>query len=173
VQAVSSLSAAKSENNHSDLVTALSIPVHLTNSSTPGLCAAYLRWKGYQEAHARLDRMVADGSWKGPQPTLGEIACCFVKHSTWHQNYKPNFKSISDYPDMVRWLDQTDDAPTDMELWGYAKDRYGFDDLRKYFARIQAKQQGGSGQKRKASVEEKKSHKKVKGSRQCRVLYFD
>jgi hypothetical protein len=138
--------------------------MHLTNRSIPGIRAAYQKWKGYHEAHARLDRMISDGSWQGRHPTLGEIAECFVAHSTWHENYKKSFKSICDYPDMVNWLEQTDDALTDMELWGYQKERYGFEDLRKYVARVQDKLQGASGQKRKGVVLEKKSHKKVKGS---------
>lgn len=147
-----------------DLIAALSIPVHLTNRSTPGIRAAYEKYKGYQEALARLDQMIADGTWQGRRPRLSDIADCFVAHSTWHENYKKSFKSICDYPDMVNWLDQTEDALTDKELWGYRKERYGFDDLRKYFARIDAQAPGGSGQKRKAAAVEKKSHKKVKSS---------
>jgi hypothetical protein len=46
---------------------------------------------------------------------------------------------VSEYEDMVAWLEDDEGGPTDVEVWGIHKEHYGFQDLDLYLKR------GGTG----------------------------
>jgi hypothetical protein len=67
------------------------------------------------------------------------------------------FKDLSDNPDMLLWLEQGDDAPSNMEVWGLDKDNFYFKDMDNYQSRMKK----WSGKRKEKEEEEKgRSHKK-------------
>jgi len=73
--------------------------------------------------------MNKDQTWKGPTLTKTEIVNVFVARTTWFNYYHIQFKEAEKKDDMNAWLTEADDAPSDADLWGEAKDRYTLMDL--------------------------------------------
>ena len=56
----------------------------------------------------------------------------FVLKSMWFSHYKPAFSKVADYSEMVKWLKDSDDKGTDLEVWGVKKELYSLMDLHKF-----------------------------------------
>ena len=63
------------------------------------------------------------------KPTQADIVGIFKGKTQWHLTYAKTFPKLSDYPDVVAWLEDRDDKLSDIELWGTEKKTYGFSDL--------------------------------------------
>jgi len=111
------------------LVSQLGIPPHLTDRSHNSLQFAYQRYKAYVEANARLSQLIKDGQWEGRRPTAAELAEVFISKTMMFTNYRKAFAHIGDHVEMVNWLDQAENAGSDLEVWGYEKGAYVFKDL--------------------------------------------
>ena len=102
--------------------------------------------------------MVADGSWTGDKLSSLNLIELFVSKSFWHSHVKKYFSKVSDHPLLVAWLENSEDGPSDLEVWGIKKSSYNFKDLDAYLL-----QKSGKGKKKGKAVEkEKKGHKKAK-----------
>ena len=112
-----------------DLLYCLQIPVELLDCNDKGLCFAYQKYKAHQQAVQRLEEMVANGTWEGKRPSATDLIEIFISKTKWFSNYRHGFSQISQYPQMVLWLEQDGDSPSDLEVWGIQKDQYSFPDL--------------------------------------------
>jgi len=94
---------------------------------------AYLKFKAYHAAIAKLDELVKAGSWQGTKPTQGVIKDLFCSRSFYSSHFT-KFNKITDYPDLQRWLEDHPDKGTDLEVWGLKKDKYIFSDIDTFVA---------------------------------------
>jgi hypothetical protein len=143
-----------------ELVQELKVPVHLTDRSDAPLRIAYQRWKAHHAAVDTLTKRLADGRWPFKRPTAKQLIEMFTSKSNWHQYYVSAFEDLSDNPDMLSWLEQGDDAPSNVEVWGVDKDNFHFKDMDSYQSRM--KKRSGKRKEREVKEEEEKgrSHKK-------------
>ena len=47
----------------------------------------------------------------------------------WYDYIRKYFPRVSEYLEMVAWLENDEDASSDLEVWGVEKKHYGFMDL--------------------------------------------
>jgi len=83
----------------------------------------------------------------------------FTSRSNWHEYYVAAFQDLSDYPDMLLWLEQSDDALSNAEVWGVDKENFLFKDMDSYRSRMN-KRSGKRKEKEEAEEGKAKSHKK-------------
>jgi hypothetical protein len=77
----------------------------------------------------------------------------------WYDYICKYFSKVGEYPDMVAWLENSDDAPSDLEVWGVEKNSYSFGDLDEYL------KSGGVGLSEKKKEEKSKGKEKVGSSK--------
>ena len=144
------------------ILTLLGIPTHLCDRSDHSLHISYQKYKAHLEASQTYDRMI-DGSWTGNKLAAVDFIELFVSKSFWHSHVKKYFSRVSNHPLMVAWLENLEDQPSDLEVWGVEKSSYTFKDLDVYL-----QEAGGKGKKKAKMVakdgskKEKAGHKKAK-----------
>jgi hypothetical protein len=143
-----------------ELIRELNVPVHLTDRSDAPLRIAYQRWKAHHAAVNTLTKRLAEGRWPYKMPTAKQMMEMFTSKSNWHQYYVSAFQDLSDFPDMLLWLEQGDDAPSNMEVWGVDKDNFLFKDMDSYQSRMMKRSGKRKEREEKEKEEKGKSHKK-------------
>jgi hypothetical protein len=124
-----SITRVPSNPFRTELIRLLQIPVHLTDRSDATLQVAYSRWKAHAQAQQKLSEMVTAGTWPGQKPAAAQLADLFISKTNWFEFYCKAFRKISNFPDMIQWLEDAPDAGTSLVVWGFMKNRYGFADL--------------------------------------------
>jgi hypothetical protein len=147
------------------LIAALEIDPSLCNGdyTDEGLICAYAKWKAIKAAYQKLQTM----AWNGTKPTYGVIIALFVSTSMFYSHYK-YFKDAVKYPEMVEWLEERQNGPSDMDIWGYEKSYYTFSDFMKWLKEAcdgvsvdsDSKSDGWKKKGKKAMVVKKKSSEK-------------
>ncbi|KAF8233141.1 hypothetical protein L208DRAFT_1218516, partial [Tricholoma matsutake] len=99
------------------LITHLNIPSNLADHTDGGLHIGYQKYKAFLEANATLAALCASGEWEGRKPSVTDLIEIFQSKSMWHANHSKAFSRVSDYPEMVSWLERRKDAPSNIELW--------------------------------------------------------
>jgi hypothetical protein len=102
--------------------------MELVGGGSTSLPCAYQKYKAYHVAWANLEQMVKDGTWVGKKPTMGDVKDIFASRSYFSSHYK-KFAKVTDYPDLVDWLDNKEGKLSDEEVWGISKTTYHFSDL--------------------------------------------
>lgn len=115
-----------------EILIQLGISPDLYDRTEGGLHHAYEKYKAYLQACKTYGEMTADKSWVGDRLTGADIIQLFVSKSFFHSHYKRFFSKVSNYPDMVEWLENSPDAPFDGDLWGEEKGSYNFKDLERF-----------------------------------------
>ena len=108
-------------------------------------------------------------TWEVKKPTDTEIIECFVAKSTFYRSLK-YFEHVSDYPDMQKWLENDNDAPSSLKAWGVHKESYGYADLEAWVLNgktlVVSEKKRGKGKEKQILHEEgpskDKKHKKNK-----------
>ena len=90
----------------------------------------YRKWNAYQEAWAKIQKLRGSGQWEFNVGKT-ELINLFGKRSMWTSYVTPAMKDIHDYRIMVEWLERNEDEdePSDLAVWGIAKQSYNFKDL--------------------------------------------
>jgi hypothetical protein len=132
----------------------LNIPVELVGSGDVTLRVAYQKYCAYLAATQKLERMIADKTWLVKKPTKTDLIELFVSKSFFHSHYRRFFSKVAEYPEMVAWLENSEDQLDDVDLWGLEKTLYVFKDLDVWL------QNGGSLEKEEKEEEKKKKKKK-------------
>jgi len=60
---------------------------------------------------------MANKSWVGDRLTGVDIIQLFVSKSFFYSHYKKFFSKVPNHPDIVEWLENSPDAPSDGDLW--------------------------------------------------------
>jgi hypothetical protein len=146
--------AGPSTSFRDDLLHRLEIPVELLDRNDKGLRFAYQKYKAHQQAVQRLEEMVANGTWEGKRPVATDLIEIFISKTKW-------FSQISQYPQMVLWLEQDENSPSDLEVWGIQKDQYSFPDLHAFLDNGGPKEVEVSGSKGKGKASVVGEKKKI------------
>lgn len=150
---------AGSDQLQGQLIALLKISPSLTSRGrTTDLRHAYLRYKGVYQAQTDLNRLVSEKIWTHPT-TLDQIITIFVSKTAWYDYYAKLFPLVKDGSPLMKWLENGDEAPRGVDVFGVEKPQYMFKDLR---ALIDT-----SGRKRKSKKDSEggKGKKKAKKSR--------
>jgi hypothetical protein len=68
----------------------------------------------------------------GQQPTREHIIKTMQSKIFWYDYICKYFLQVWSYPMMVEWLEDCEDGPSDIEVWGVQKEKYLFGDLAEY-----------------------------------------
>ena len=122
--------------SRSEMATLLKIPSHLIRSNTTlperdgELHISYHKYQVALRAVSSLQRMVKDGEWPGKKPAELEVVDLVISKSMWYSHYKALFPKVSrHYPDMLEWLKESADAPSDLDIWDEERGIYTFSSL--------------------------------------------
>ncbi len=110
------------------LATLLGVPLTLVGTGDVPLHKSYQKYKAFLAAAYTADQLVANGTLD-KKPTQADIMGLFASKSYFHSHYKRLLPKVTDYPDMVAWLEEQPDCLSDVEVWGLKKDVYTFTDL--------------------------------------------
>jgi hypothetical protein len=75
--------------------------------------------------------MITDGLWKEKKPTNDELIEVFVSRSMWHEKYRKFFPRAMKIPWLFKWLENDQDSPLNLDIFGEEKQLYNFKDLEK------------------------------------------
>ena len=121
--------------HHIQLMDVLGIDSELTNHSKKGLRWCYKKYKAFNGAVQSMDQMTREGKWPLAirRPGHTELVEIFMSKLYWHSHVVKPFALIACYPQMVAWLeDDSDDSPSDFEVWHIQKSEYGFKELKEW-----------------------------------------
>ena len=74
-------------------------------------------------------KMGRDGSWGGKLPVKNDLMEVFAGRTTFYLEYVQLFDKVTAYPVLLGWLEDKKGAPSAGELFGAAKQSYGFREL--------------------------------------------
>ena len=108
----------------------LNIPSYLADRSQRSLRHSYAKYKAFLGAIPVLEKKWKDGDLPYQRkPTHEQIIETMQSKTYWYAYIRKYFPRVSEYSEMVAWLEDAEDAPSDLEVWGVEKDQYGFVDL--------------------------------------------
>jgi len=145
---------------YNELMQHLDIPSSLVERSERSLRFSYQKYKAFLIAVKTLD-----AKWKNGvlpyerKPSQEHIIETMQSKTFWYDYIRKYFSKVGEYPDMVAWLENSDDAPSDLEVWGVEKKSYSFGDLDEYL------KSGGVGLSEKKKEEKSKGKEKVGSSK--------
>jgi hypothetical protein len=112
-----------------DILIQLGVAPDLSDRCDGGLHQAYEKYKAYLQACKTYGEMISNKTWVGDKLTGADLIQLFISKSYFHSHYKKFFSKVSNYPELVDWLEGNPEAPSDIELWGEEKASYTFKDL--------------------------------------------
>ena len=148
----------------------LNLPTHLVGSGKDAtLRVAFEKYHAVLAATQIYEMMVAAGTWMVKKLTKSEIIELVVSKSFYFSHYCPCFSKVSEYPNMVAWLENSDEMD-DFKVWDVWKDDYIFKDLEFWLmnsgsltAEGGGKKKGRKGKQSLGQKEEGKKSKRKKG----------
>jgi hypothetical protein len=90
---------------------------------------AYQKYKAFLDAQKTYNDMVREKTWTIKKPTKVDLIELFVSKSFFHSHYKTYFSKVAGYADMTAWLEENEDGPSDVDVWGIKRENYTFSDL--------------------------------------------
>jgi hypothetical protein len=156
-----------------DLMTHFDIPFNLADHKDSSLYFAYQKYKTFLQANQTLAELCSSEEWAGKKPSVTDLIEIFQSKSMWHSHHSKAFSRVSDYPEMVSWLEKKKDVASNIEVWGYEKALYNFKDLfayldgklkeedrSKFKGKAKAKNESKSGSRLKKEEDKKKKASK-------------
>jgi len=151
----------------------LGIPSFLADHSEHLLHFSYQKYKVFLTAVKTLDEKWKVGELPYTHKPLNEHIIETMQSKTyWYDYICKYFMKIGDYPEMVAWLENDGDVPSDLVVWGVEKERYSFGDLDAYIKsggaglvdlKTDDKGKSGKGKKAVGGGEKSDGNKKKKG----------
>ena len=150
----------------------LDIPSNLADRSQRSLRHSYAKYKAFLAATIILEKKWKDGNLPYQRkPTHEQIIETMQSKTYWYAYIRKYFPCVSAYSEMVAWLEDAEDAPSDLEVWGVEKDQYGFVDLDMWLRNegkglmVGGKSRKGKGKEKEEEEEDILSLEKGKSSR--------
>lgn len=80
----------------------------------------YARYLVFLEAKKTLAAKKKDGLWPAGlrTPTDSDCWALFIGRSTWYDGWNKTFSKLRNFPEMIKWLNNDEDAQQDRDLWG-------------------------------------------------------
>ena len=147
----------------------LGIPVHLADRSEKSLHLSYAKFVAYNGVIKTLNE-----KWKKDElpwdwkPTCEHIIEIMQSKTFWYDYIQKYFPHVANYLEMVAWLKDQEDGPSDIEVWGVQREKYFFGDLKQYLENDGAglseeKQDGIESKDNRKGKEKKKGKEKEQG----------
>jgi len=157
------IQSTKRAPTYDELLAILNIPPSLSErpKGNVDIRIAWGKWKGYQSAQSLYYRIKNGKTWTFSAITADTIIELFVSKTVYHRNYKKLFPRVSQFPDLVSWLEQEEEGPSAMDVWGVDKSFYTFVDLERLLDKLEEKKEK-KGKRKAENSGEGKSHKKAK-----------
>jgi len=93
-----------------------------TQDQGAGIHIYYKCYKAVLAAILKYESLCKAGNWDGLFTlTHIDFVQLVTSKSMWYKQYKL-FDQVSRYPQMIEWLGESEDTPTDIELWGFEHD---------------------------------------------------
>ena len=159
-----------------ELVALLDVPPHLVGSATKdgGLRLYYAKYQACLRALEAMDNLYREGKWPAARKvTQTAVIELFISKTMWHSHIIKYFKKISEYPDMQLWLEEHDEAPSGLNLWGFEKNStaYTFIELGAYLVKedklrarkIRGNKKGEKGEEKQTETDNENENEKDKG----------
>jgi len=167
IQSAGRSSSVDTSSYSNELMAYLSIPSVLADRSQRSLRHSYAKYKAFLTAIPILDKKWENGELPYPRkPTSEQVIETMQSKTFWYQYIRKFFPRVSEYPDMVAWLENTEDAQSDVEVWGVEKAQYGFVDLDVWLRNegkgLEKKSKKAKGKERAVSPEKEKGSRKHK-----------
>ena len=144
-----------------EILIQLGISTLLADRSNRSLQMAYQKYKAYLEATNTYERMLADKSWTGARLTSENLINLFISKSFFHSHYKTYLAKVSNHQLLVDWLvNEPDEWPSNIEVWGVEKPSYNWQDLKEYLEDKEKKKRRKGKRKAVESPPKKREHKK-------------
>jgi len=107
------------------IVNALGLTRSFAQHERGDIRLAYAKYMAILDAVKQLKGMKTGGTWTAKLPTLQEVSGIFVSRSAFFNNHHKIFPMVPLFPEMKKWLEDGDDAPEDVKVWGNAKHTFG------------------------------------------------
>ena len=134
-----------------------------TQDQSAGIRVYYKHYEAVLAAILKYEKLRKAGDWDASfTPTTIDIAQIVTSRSMWYSHYKL-FDKVSRYPHMIEWLNETEDAVADIDLWGFEREVYQWAHLEQFLKRDGEPLEDSDGESdgAKAQVKKKKTHKKI------------
>jgi hypothetical protein len=119
----------------------------------------YIHYKAVLVATLKYEGMHKSKAWDASFiPTTIDIIKIVTSRTMSYSHYKM-FEKVSHYPELMEWLDETEEAPGDVELWGFECEVYQWGHLQAFIKRDGEPLEDSDGEK--VPAKKKKSHKKA------------
>jgi len=120
--------------HHIQLMSILKIDSELSDRSKKGLRWCYKKYKAFNGAVQFMDQLSREGKWPlaAKKPSHTELVEIFMSKSYWHSHVVKPFALIARYPQMVAWLEDDEDGPSDFNVWHLQKSEYAFKELKEW-----------------------------------------
>jgi len=168
IQSAGRSSSIDTSSYSTELMVHLDIPSTLADRSQRSLRHSYAKYKAFLAAIPVLEMKWDNGELPyHRKPTNEQVIETMQSKTFWYDYIRKYFPRVSAYSEMVAWLENAEDAPSDLEVWGVEKAQYGFIDL-DVWLRNEGKGLVLEGKSKKAKGKEKEravSPEKGKGSR--------
>jgi len=135
----------------------------IPDNPSAGIRLYYKRYKAVLAAILKYEKMQKAKTWDAPFiPNTIDIIKIVTSRTMWYSHYK-HFEKTSRYPQMMEWLNETEDAPADIELWGFECDVYQWAHLEAFIKRDGEPLEDSNGESdgEKSLAKKKKTHKKA------------
>ncbi|KAF8960400.1 hypothetical protein BDZ97DRAFT_1665830 [Flammula alnicola] len=106
------------------ILTFLGIDTELPYLEPPGLSSAFRKWKAIEGAIDQIINLRKNQEWKAlveEDPwyiIVPDFVDIFVSKSQFYQTWRPKFKRVERFSEMVDWLNGEEDRLSNEELWG-------------------------------------------------------
>jgi hypothetical protein len=148
----------------------LDIPSALADRSQRSLRHSYAKYKAFLAALPVLEMKWENGELPYQRkPTNEQVIETMQSKTFWYDYIRKYFPCVSEYAEMVAWLENAEDASSDLDVWGVEKAQYGFVDLALWLKNegkglvLEEKSKKARGKERALNPEKEKSPRKHKG----------
>jgi hypothetical protein len=153
-----------------ELMVHLDIPSALADRSQRSLRHSYAKYKAFLAALPVLEMKWENGELPYQRkPTNEQVIETMQSKTFWYDYIRKYFPRVSEYAEMVAWLENAEDASSDLDVWGVEKAQYGFVDLALWLKNegkglvLEEKSKKARGKERALNPEKEKSPRKHKG----------
>ncbi len=153
-----------------ELMVYLDIPSALADRNQRSLCHSYAKYKAFLAAIPVLEMKWENGELPYQRkPTDEQVIEMMQSKTFWYDYIWKYFPRVSEYLEMVAWLENAENASSDLDVWGVEKVQYRFVDLALWLKNegkglvLEGKSKKAKGKERALNPENGKSSWKHKG----------
>ena len=130
IQSAGHSSSIDTASYSTEIMVHLNIPSALADRTQRSLRHSYAKYKAFLAAISVMKMKWEKGELPYQRkPTNEQVIETMQSKTFWYEYICKYFPRVLGYSEMVAWLENAEDAPSDFEVWGVEKVQYGFVDL--------------------------------------------